>query len=211
MLLTSLAILRCLMQPVNEDMPPWELAQKAHSELYMARYNATTQQGQDKLANAEHRAFAREAVGENPLMALPIAAAIPVYQTAKAAGATDSRSSSSVTQMVEGFKGIGEGLVKNLGKLMPWEMAQEAIRNPPSWLGIDKPKQKAPEAPVKPLNTEADMIKAAQFTPAEMKAQHAEIRSPESIRELLNEIANAKDPKIKKILTDTLAKLKGNK
>jgi hypothetical protein len=195
--------------PVNEDMPPWELANQAHSELYMARYKATTQEGQNKLANAEWGAFAREATAENPALAVPIAVGTVVRTAGKAAGIIQGRSEGSVDQMVSGLKGVAEGLVQNIGKMLPWQRAEEAFRNPPSWLGIDKPKQKAPEAPVKPLNTEADMIKAAQFTTAELKAQHAEIRSPESIRELLTEISKTKDPKIKKILEDTLTKLKG--
>jgi hypothetical protein len=66
---------------------------------------------QDMLAGYEHRAFAREAVGENPLMALPITAAIPLYQLVKLLGTTQSRSSPSWEQMGQGLMGVKEGLL----------------------------------------------------------------------------------------------------
>jgi len=83
-----------------------------HASLYRLREIANTKRLQDLLAGYEHRAFAREAVADNPLMAVPIAAATPLYQLAKLAGLTQSRSSPSLGQMGSGFMGIGEGLLK---------------------------------------------------------------------------------------------------
>ena len=67
---------------------------------------------QDLLAPLEHRAFAREWVGENPLNALPLAAAIPGYQLAKLLGLTQSRSKPSMDQLFGGYQGVLEGLNK---------------------------------------------------------------------------------------------------
>ncbi len=82
-----------------------------HSELYRMRDRAKDQAEQDLLAGYEHRAFAREAVGENPLMALPITAAIPLYQLAKILRMTGSRSQPSWGQMGQGLLGVKEGLL----------------------------------------------------------------------------------------------------
>ncbi len=82
-----------------------------HATLYMMRQRAKTQAEQDALAALEHRAFAREATAENPLMALPITAATPVYQLAKLLGLTQSRSAPSWNQMGQGLLGVGEGLI----------------------------------------------------------------------------------------------------
>lgn len=87
-----------------------ELPSADHARLYMARYQAKDPAMQDLLAAYEHRAFAREATRDNPLMALPIAAGIPLYQLAKLMGATNSRSSPSLFQAGQGLLGIGEGL-----------------------------------------------------------------------------------------------------
>ncbi len=93
--------------PSREDMPG-----APHDQLYMARYSAKDPALQDLLAAYEHRAFAREATRDNPLMALPIAAGVPLYQLAKALGMTSSRSSPSLFQAGQGLLGIGEGLFK---------------------------------------------------------------------------------------------------
>ena len=92
--------------PTREEMPTAD-----HSRLYMARYGAKDQDLQDMLAAYEHRAFAREAVKDNPFMAAPIAAAVPIYQLAKLLGLTSSRSSPSMFQAGQGLLGIGEGLL----------------------------------------------------------------------------------------------------
>ena len=112
------------MEPVN-NTKPWQEAQ-SHSSLYMQRYGATTQEEQNALASKEHRAFTKEAVAENPAMAIPLVAAIPAYQVAKAVGLTSSRSEASVGQAVEGIKGVGEGLAQAFKA--PWEEAQQAAK-----------------------------------------------------------------------------------
>ena len=91
--------------PSRDEMPTAD-----HARLYMARYGAKDPALQDMLAAYEHRAFAREATRDNPLMALPIAAGIPIYQLAKALGLTSSRSAPSLHQAGQGLLGIGEGL-----------------------------------------------------------------------------------------------------
>lgn len=100
---------------------PWEEAQ-SHASLFMQRERATTKEEQNRLAGQEHRAFAREAVADNPVMAIPISVGIPVYQGAKVLGVTGSRSDPSVSQAVEGLKGVGEGLVQAVST--PWEEAK---------------------------------------------------------------------------------------
>jgi soluble lytic murein transglycosylase-like protein len=123
---------------------PWEDAQATHAQLYQARYNAKTQEEQNAIAPLEHRAFAREAVTENPLMAVPIAAAIPIYQGAKVLGLTNSRSEASVAQVTEGFKGIGEGIANAVAP--PWEEAKKLAGTVVSSIkeGINTAKQLMP-------------------------------------------------------------------
>ena len=53
------------------------LSKLDHATLWSMRARAREQELQDLLAGYEHRAFGREAVGENPLLALPIALAAP--------------------------------------------------------------------------------------------------------------------------------------
>lgn len=90
-----------------------ELAQLPHALLYQARERVPLEQ-QGMISPFEHRAFAREATEENPLMALPIAAAIPLYQLYK--GVMGARSQPSLDQVLQGFTGIGEGLVNRFMK-----------------------------------------------------------------------------------------------
>ena len=80
-------------------------------ELLRRRKLAADPQLQGLLAGMEHRAYARETVQDNPLMALSLLVATPAYQLAKAAGLTNSRSAPSIEQMRQGFIGIGEGLL----------------------------------------------------------------------------------------------------
>jgi len=91
------------------------------------------------------------------------------------------------------------------GVKMPWER---------QWGGeVAKPQQTfamPPVAPVGALKTEAAMVKAAQFSPAELKQHAKEMRSPENIAELQREIKRTTNPSAKKILVDTLEKLQGS-
>jgi hypothetical protein len=79
-------------------------------ELLRRRKLATDPEMQALLAGREHRAYARETVADNPLMALSLLVATPAYQLAKLGGLTNSRSSPSMSQMGQGLLGIGEGL-----------------------------------------------------------------------------------------------------
>lgn len=95
-------------------LPEDELAQMGHSELLQARKVAgrNNQAAQDKLSAAEHRAFAREYVSENPSAALPLAVMTPVYQLSKMMKFGNSRSNPSLDQAASGLTGIKEGLAK---------------------------------------------------------------------------------------------------
>ena len=83
-----------------------------HATLLALRKQAKDRELQNLLAGYEHRAFAREAVQENPLMALSIGAAIPLYQAYKLTPWSKSRSDPSFDQMTQGLLGIKEGLFK---------------------------------------------------------------------------------------------------
>lgn len=95
------------------QMNDQELATAPMNELITARKSATTQEEQNKLANAEHRAYARETVGDNPAMAASLAVAIPAYYVGKKTGIVKGRSEATVEQMGEAFKGVGEGLANS--------------------------------------------------------------------------------------------------
>lgn len=92
---------------------PQQMAGMSHAELYQMRSRAPMD-AQNTIAPYEHQAFAREAVGENPFMALPIATAIPMYQVYKAI--MGSRSQPSFDQVTHGMQGVGEGLVNYFRK-----------------------------------------------------------------------------------------------
>ncbi len=81
-----------------------------HVELLRRRKLATDPATHALLAGREHRAYARETVADNPLMALSLLVATPAYQLAKLGGLTNSRSAPSMSQMGQGLLGIGEGL-----------------------------------------------------------------------------------------------------
>lgn len=89
---------------------PEQLGALSHDTLYRMRGQA----GQDQqgiLAPFEHRAFARELTAERPLMALPLAGAIPAYQPYKALKG-QARSPMGMDQVIQGYTGVGEGLWK---------------------------------------------------------------------------------------------------
>ena len=108
--------------PVWEGKYPFVLPQNASDMTWeqlnnLRLQNAGNQDAQNKIAPFEHRAYAREQVTQNPLMAPVYAAAIPAYQAAKAVGLipTDNMSTSpSLAQVGQGFTGIGEGLLNAL-------------------------------------------------------------------------------------------------
>jgi hypothetical protein len=98
------------------NLSPEEMAQLSHAALYMARARAPKEQ-QNQLAGYEHRAFAREATEENPMMALPIAAGTvgwPLYKMLMSPG----RSDPSFNQVGQGLLGVGEGVSNRLRGLL---------------------------------------------------------------------------------------------
>lgn len=102
-----------------------DLAQIPHALLYSARAKVPREQ-QNMISPFEHRAFAREATMENPLMALPIAASIIPYQLYKAIDGR-SRSKPSLDQVLQGFIGVGEGISGLFGKPSPSTPANGSI------------------------------------------------------------------------------------
>ena len=94
------------------DIPGDRLAKMPHDLLYNTRSRVPSEQ-QNKIAPYEHRAFAREAIGENVLRAPAIAAGILAYQPYKMLTGK-SRSSASLDQVLQGFAGVGEGIVNAL-------------------------------------------------------------------------------------------------
>ena len=107
---------------LSQIPPEDELAGMTHSGLIALRNKLATQQLQNKVAPFEHRAFARESVTENPLMALSLALATPAYQISKAlpksVTGNKSRSEPSLEQLKQGFIGIGEGLRGSFGRML---------------------------------------------------------------------------------------------
>lgn len=66
---------------------------------------------QEVLAPQEHRAFAREWVQDNPVLALPsLTFAIPAYAAAKSLGLIGARTKPSLNQMAESYRGMWDGL-----------------------------------------------------------------------------------------------------
>lgn len=89
-----------------------EMSGMSHADLYNLRdkFRPDDKSSHDAIAPFEHRAFAREIIKENPLMALPVAASVPTYTAAKAVGLWDGRSGASLEELKQGFIGIGEGV-----------------------------------------------------------------------------------------------------
>lgn len=87
-----------------------ELSQMGHSQLFMLRKQNPSKEAQNLLAAYEHRAAAREAGSQNPLLGASYAAAAPLYQLAKMAGTQKSRSDPSLRQIGQGMYGAYEGI-----------------------------------------------------------------------------------------------------
>jgi len=81
----------------------------SHSDLYQMRQGKDTFD-QSLIAPLEHRAFAREAVAENKMMAAPLLFAPVIYQLSKAMGFERSRSPADVEQLFQSWAGIIDGL-----------------------------------------------------------------------------------------------------
>lgn len=95
-------------------LDPSTLAKLDHATLYRLRMSAPPEL-QNILAGYEHRAFAREAVRDHPLMAASIGVAIPLYQAAKMIPSRitgmSSRSVPSANQAAQGYLGIRDGII----------------------------------------------------------------------------------------------------
>lgn len=84
----------------------------SHAELLKLRNSLDPgDPRQVELAQAEHQAFAREWVKENPVTATAsLLAAIPGYSAGKAVGLVHSRTPASLDEMASAYRGIGQGL-----------------------------------------------------------------------------------------------------
>lgn len=98
------------------NLTPEQLAAMPWDQLLQLRRNAPPEQ-QAMLAPYEHRAYAREAVAENPLMALPMALMVPGYQLHKLLGA-GARTRPSWEQLSQGLLGTGEGFTQGMRGLL---------------------------------------------------------------------------------------------
>jgi hypothetical protein len=61
------------------------------------------------LGPLEHQQFARETVGRNPLMAIPLGIATPLYSAGKVLGLTNARSAPTMDEIFAAYHGIGQG------------------------------------------------------------------------------------------------------
>lgn len=108
--------LQAIMGMSQEELEEWmrknkdSMAGMDHASLYQMRERLGRNSSmQGDISPYEHRAFAREATKDNPLMGLPIAAATPLYQLYKMA-TSQSRSRPSIDQITQGWTGVGEGI-----------------------------------------------------------------------------------------------------
>ena len=90
----------------------YDTSEKAALERFAKLMFARDQPGADqaKLGPIEHGAFVEAMVTEHPAMAVPMFFATPAYTAGKAAGLLKTRSPPSVSEMAEGYYGIGRGL-----------------------------------------------------------------------------------------------------
>jgi len=88
------------------------LTKAPHAALFSLREQVANPAQQIELAPLEHRAFAREVVAENPLMAISLLFGIPAYQVAKRLGLRPNATPASQEQLIQGYKGLGEGLMR---------------------------------------------------------------------------------------------------
>src|SRR5438445_755337 len=90
-------------------MDPNALAKMPWLDLIQMRARTQDPTQQAMLAPYEHRAYAREEVAQNPLMALPYAFMVPGYQALKLMGA-GARTPPSLDELGQGWTGTLEGL-----------------------------------------------------------------------------------------------------
>lgn len=106
----------------------------------------------------------------------------------------------AVTQTIH----LGSHMAGNTNYSATWEATKHRLL--PSMFSPPTSETSPTQVPVK---TEAQMKEAVKLTPAEQARGDALDKSEANIRELENEIANAKSPTIKKILEEELRRLKG--
>lgn len=94
------------------NIAPVDLREMPHAELLRLRNSLPPNDPRHaELAPLEHAAFAREWTRENPLVAVPaLAVSIPGYSVAKAVGLTSARTPGNISEVLEGFRGVGRGL-----------------------------------------------------------------------------------------------------
>lgn len=96
-----------------------QLAAMPWDELIKMRAQFTSPDEQMKLAPYEHRAYAREQVAANPLMAPVYGLMTPGYQALKVAtGGKGSRTPASMEELKQGLLGTGEGLAQGVRGLL---------------------------------------------------------------------------------------------
>lgn len=92
--------------------------------LQLRELYAGNVQAQNKMAPVDHRMFTRDAVAAGgPITALAVGMASPFYQMMKVLGVgRDAQTSDpSLKQFVEGYKGLGEGL-------MDWSKSKSKVK-----------------------------------------------------------------------------------
>lgn len=100
------------------DGKPLELTEEQMANMdHATLLNLRERNQNDKALQAvmgpyEHRAFARQATADNPLMSVPLAVATPLYTAAKSVGlmTDDNTTKPSLREVGQGLLGIGEGL-----------------------------------------------------------------------------------------------------
>lgn len=98
------------------------LENMSHEDLVRLRLNSPDDQElQQRIAPYEHRAFAREVTKDNPLMAVPVGLATPMYQAKKYMErpfitAKPDDTPSSLEQLQQGYMGINDGLNRYLNR-----------------------------------------------------------------------------------------------
>lgn len=95
-------------------------------DLYAMRLANKDPQFQAEIAPYEHRAFAREQVAQNPMLAPVYAVAVPGYQAFKSMVGT-SRTKPSMKQIGQGLLGASEGYDQGVAQLQ--ERAAKGLLN----------------------------------------------------------------------------------
>lgn len=92
-----------------------DLSTMSHADLVALRNSLPANDPrQQMIAPYEHQAFAREWTQQSPWTATPsLLAAIPLYSMAKGMGLLNTRSSASLDEMADAYRGLGQGLLSH--------------------------------------------------------------------------------------------------